>query len=111
MPSLAPGIHDLLPARVKSWMPATSAGMTVKGQPLPSPDLVGEELKRALAGEVGAGCVVAAALVAVEAVVGGVDEHVQVRKGRADLGHVVHGDVLVALTEVEDRRHMGRLAQ
>jgi hypothetical protein len=31
MPGLVPGIYDFIPADAKSWMPATSAGMTGRG--------------------------------------------------------------------------------
>jgi hypothetical protein len=32
MPGLVPGIHVFLLAFLKSWMPATSAGMTIKSR-------------------------------------------------------------------------------
>src|SRR6185295_8167042 len=75
------------------------------------PDVFGEERQRALAREVGAGGIVVLALVAIEAVAGGVAVDRQLRHGGADAGDGRRRDVLVELAEMQLERHLRRLAQ
>src|SRR5580704_6203666 len=73
--------------------------------------MLGEEGERPLQGEVRARFVVAAALVAIEAVVGVVDINGHRRIGLFDLAYVVHRDVLILLAEMQYGGRLGLLRQ
>src|SRR5882672_6838638 len=87
----------------------SDAGMI--GQVRCSAHMFGEERERAFAREVGAGGVVVLALLAVEAVAGGVGVDRQLRHGGADAGDSRRRDVLVELAEMKLERGLRRLVQ
>src|SRR5580765_4905858 len=76
-----------------------------------SPHMFGEERQRALAREVGAGGVVVLALLAVEAVAGGIGVDRHLRHGGADTGDRRRRDVLVELAEMKLERRLRHLVQ
>src|SRR5580704_18298652 len=70
----------------------------------PLPQMLLQELQRSRPGEFGAWRVVAFPLVAVEAVIGGIDVDLDVRMGGGHLFHPGDGDVLILLAKMEKRR-------
>jgi hypothetical protein len=63
--------------------------------------MLGEELQRPRPGEGGAGSVVALAVIAVEAVIGGIDVDLDLRVRRGDFLHACDRDVLILLAEMQ----------
>src|SRR5579872_545278 len=71
-----------------------------------SPQMLAQESDRARPGKGGARLVVALPLVAVEAVVGGIDVDFDLRVGGGDLFHPCDRDMLVLLAEMQHRRDL-----
>src|SRR5438445_12309405 len=74
-----------------------------------SAHVLAEEFERALAGELGCRGVVALALIAVEAVIGGIHEDLHLRVRSRELLYAGDGKHRIALAEVRHERAFGLL--